>query len=240
MSVRSSVTPSAPSQRRSLRVRGPGASPAEDTSFSVSGAVYDLITTRKKPTLQLLTRLAKMKAEAARSRQPARLTVEMDPAGNVAIVEEATPERSPVSAQRALPHEDALDRALAAARERGTRRAAEILSGPEMLSGRALGELIGASHETVNQRRRAGDLLALQGATRGWRYPSWQVGPSGQPLPGLAQLTRLLGGEPWTAYRFLLQPHGELGGRTGLEALQAGRVDEVVAVADGIASGTFT
>ncbi len=73
-------------------MRGPGASTAEDASFSVSGAVFDLVTTRKKPTLQLLTRLAKMTAEAARSRQPARLTVEVDPAGNVAILEEAAPE----------------------------------------------------------------------------------------------------------------------------------------------------
>ncbi len=220
-------------------MRGPGASTAEDASFSVSGAVYDLVTTRKKPTLQLLTRLAKMTAEAARSRQPARLTVEVDPAGNVAIVEEATRSGSPAGAQKPLPHGDALDRALAAARERGARRAAEILSGPEMLSGRALGELIGASHETVNQRRRAGDLLALQGATRGWRYPAWQVGPDGRPLPGLARLMRALGGEPWTAYRFLLQSHGELGGRTGLEALRAGQVEEAVAVAGGIANGTF-
>jgi hypothetical protein len=50
---------------------------------------------------------------------------------------------------------------------------------------------------------------------------------------------RALGGEPWAAYRFLLQSHGELGGRTGLEALQAGQVEEAVAVADGIANGTF-
>ncbi len=104
MSARSSATPSTQPQRRSLRGRGPGASAAEDASFSVSGAVYDLVTTRKKPTLQILTRLAKMKAEAARSRQSARLTVEVDPAGNVAIVEDATSERSSAAARRPLPH----------------------------------------------------------------------------------------------------------------------------------------
>jgi hypothetical protein len=92
MSARSSATPSTPAQRRSLRVHGPGASTAEDTSFSISGAVYNLVTTRRKPTLQLLTRLVKMKVEAARSRQPARLTVKVDPAGNVGIIKDATVE----------------------------------------------------------------------------------------------------------------------------------------------------
>jgi hypothetical protein len=41
------------------------------------------------------------------------------------------------------------------------------------------------------------------------------------------------------AYRFLLQSHGELSGRTGLDALRTGQVKEAVAVAAGIANGTF-
>jgi hypothetical protein len=134
---------------------------------------------------------------------------------------------------------DALDDALAAARQRGAQRVAEIMKSPDMLSARAFAPLIGASHETVNQKRKSGEILALDGATRGLRYPKWQVTDDGRLLPGLAGLARELSGGPWTVYRFLLQGHPELDGMTGLEALKAGRASEVIKVAQGISHGTF-
>jgi hypothetical protein len=117
-------------------------------------------------------------------------------------------------------------------------RAAEILARPEMQSAAALAARLGVTRETVNQRRRAGTLLALEGAKRGWRYPDWQLGEDGRPLRGLAEIMRALG-EPWTAYRFLVSPHGALGGETGLEALRRGRATEVVAAAQAMAEGAF-
>ena len=47
-------------------------------------------------------------------------------------------------------------------------------------------------------------------------------------------------GSPWMVYRFLLQNHPELKGKTALERLKAGRVAEVVGVAIAIAQGSFS
>jgi hypothetical protein len=134
---------------------------------------------------------------------------------------------------------DALDQALVEARARGTTRVAEILRSPEMVTAREFGALIGASHETVNQKRKSGEVLALEGATRGLRYPKWQVTADGRLLPGLSDLFEALGGQPWTVYRFLLQRHGELAGETALDALKLNRVDQALAVARTVSEGAF-
>lgn len=135
---------------------------------------------------------------------------------------------------------DALDAALDAARQRGRAKAADILKGEDMLTAGDFGSLIGASHETVNVRRRRGEILGLQAATRVVRYPNWQVTDAGLPLPGLAQIFEKLGREPWAVYRFLRTTHAELGGRTALEALKDGEKDAVLHVAHNQTSGAFT
>jgi hypothetical protein len=155
------------------------------------------------------------------------------------LVIKVHPDRTRPAVEEREARGDALDDALAAARQRGTQRVASIMKSPDMLSARALAPLIGASHETVNQKRKSGEILALDGTTRGLRYPKWQITDDGRLLPGLADLARELPGGPWTVYRFLLQAHPELNGMTGLEALKAGRVSEVVQVARGISQGTF-
>lgn len=80
---------------------------------------------------------------------------------------------------------------------RGTTTVTDILNGVDMLTSRGFGPLIGASHETVNIKRKR------------------------------------------SVYRFLRTAHAELSGRTALDALKAGQVDGVVAVAGNQASGTF-
>ena len=155
------------------------------------------------------------------------------------IVIKVAPDRSRPAIEEREARGDALDQALAAAGERGTHRVAEIMKSPDMLSARAFAPLIGASHETVNQKRKTGEVLALNGATRGMRHPKWQVTEDGRLLPGLADLARELSGGSWTLYRFLLQHHPELEGATGLEALKRGRVADVIDVARGISEGTF-
>jgi hypothetical protein len=120
-----------------------------------------------------------------------------------------------------------LDEALATARRQGAQYLAEILKSPDMLPGRAFASLIDASPETVNQKRKVGDLLGLEGATRGVRFPKWQVTDDGRPLPGPRSLFGILGGDPWTVLRFLTQKHNELAGETGLQAIKAGRLKAV-------------
>jgi hypothetical protein len=128
-----------------------------------------------------------------------------------------------------------LERALADARHRGQMRVAEILAGREMLSADAFAARLGTTRATVTAWRHKNQVLGLEGATRGFRFPEWQVGADGKPWRVLPQLFDCLGGEAWAVYRFLMQHHPELGGMTGKEALEKGRVDEVLEAAESVA-----
>jgi hypothetical protein len=124
--------------------------------------------------------------------------------------------------------------ALAAARERGRLRAAQILDGEDMLSAGAFAELIGRTQEAVIALRKGGQVLGLNGGGGGVRFPAWQVNAEGAPYPELASLHRCLGG-PWAVYRFLVQPHGALNGLTGRQALERDQGKNALDVAEGIA-----
>lgn len=138
-------------------------------------------------------------------------------------------------------HDDDLDHALDAARERGRLRAAEILSGEDMLSADAFAKRLSVSRATVDAKRLKHQVLALEGAGHGdWRFPVWQLGEDGRPLAALPQIFERLGEGPWTVYRFLVQHHPELDGLTGLDALRRGRVKAVIDVAESLARGAFT
>lgn len=163
--------------------------------------------------------------------QPVRFTVEVLPDGSAKAI------GTPVTI--APPNVSSLEAALSAARERGTLRIAEILKGDDMLTATQFGSLIGVSHETVNVKRRRGEVLGLQGATRSVRYPSWQVTDDGRLLPGLSELFELLGRQPWTVYRFLKTRHPEFGGQTALEAMRSGRHKTVRAAAANQMGGNF-
>lgn len=170
--------------------------------------------------------------KAKKAGRPLDYTVRVSPDGDAKLVAE------PVSAPVA--ESDALESALAAARERGQVKAAEILKGDDMLTASDFGSLIGASHETVNVKRGRGEVLGLQGATRAVRYPRWQVTDAGLPLPGLSKLFEILGRHPWVVYRFLRTKHAELGGRTALDALKAGQQEAVMGVAQNQMNGVFS
>lgn len=147
-----------------------------------------------------------------------------------------TPDQATVIELR--PAGDALDQAIARAKERGARHIAEILRSPDMLNARDFGKLVGASHETVNNWRKAGLVLALEGQTRGYRYPRWQVTDDGRLLPGLKTIAEELG-DSWILHRFLLQNHPELKGKTALECLKGGQEEDVIGTARAIAQGSF-
>lgn len=123
--------------------------------------------------------------------------------------------------------------ALEAARERGQRRVAEILSGLDMLNADDFAKLLGTNRVTINAKRRRNQVLALEGATRGFRYPSWQLGRDGKPFSALPILFERLR-DSWAVYRFLVQHHPELDGLTGVEALQKRKADEVIEVAESV------
>lgn len=160
-------------------------------------------------------------------------------AQTISVVEE-----EPQSRQVAFPVEEApepddeLQAALTAARERGQRRVAEILAEDDMLSAETFADLLGVSRVTVNTKRQNGQVLGLDGAKRGFRFPSWQLDRDGRPYAVLPKLHEILGGA-WAVYRFLVTPHGGLDGRKALDALKRGQDGEVVAAAESVARGDF-
>ncbi|MBB3133069.1 hypothetical protein FHS26_000772 [Rhizobium pisi] len=160
-------------------------------------------------------------------------------AQTISVVEEEPLPHQDVFPVEEVPElDDELQAALVAARERGRRRAAEILAEDDMLSAEAFADLLGVSRVTVNTKRQNGQVLGLDGAKRGFRFPLWQLDRDGRPYPALPKLHEVLGGA-WAVYRFLVTPHGALDGRTGIDAMKRGQDDEVVAAAESVARGDF-
>jgi DNA-binding transcriptional regulator YiaG len=165
--------------------------------------------------------------------KPVRFIVEVKPDGrpNIMAVDAAsdvTTDAAPGAGDKA-----GLDQALAAARERGRIRVAEIMERPEMLSADEFAALLGTTRVTVNKWRQNHKVLGLDGATRGYRFPEWQIGGDGKPFAVLPELFDRLGG-PWAVYRFLVQQHAELGGVTARDALRRGRNAAVLEAAESV------
>lgn len=132
-----------------------------------------------------------------------------------------------------------LQRALRAARERGSRRTADILSQASMLDAGAMAGLLGRSLREVDESRRRGELLGLADVAGSYLYPRWQLSRDGQPYPELPKLLAELGSS-WAVYRLLLQEHPALNGVSGLSALERGRSGAVLGLAESVARGEFT
>ena len=164
-----------------------------------------------------------------------RVDVAPDGEAKVTTIEGAANPKSSFVEQAISPE---LQTALAAARERGRIRAAEILGGADMLSAEALALRLGTSRVTINAKRQNKQLLGLDGAKRGFRFPVWQLDDEDKPRPELPELHERLGG-PWAVYRFLVQPHGELGGLTGREAMARGMSQAVLQAAESVGRGDF-
>lgn len=100
-----------------------------------------------------------------------------------------------------------------------------------VLSVDAVARHLRISRQAVDKRRRAGTLLALPLGRRGFAYPAWQLGPQGT-LPGLERVLKALHGhDAWMKSLFLLNPNGELGMVSPLQALREGRLDEILRLA---------
>lgn len=167
--------------------------------------------------------------------------VEVDPTGGTTVTPLEEPPGGTAASQieAADAIDDDLQRALEQARGRGRARAAEILAAEDMLSADQFAALLGTSRMTINTKRQNHQVLGLDGAKRGFRFPAWQVDEDGKPFSALPALFERLGGGPWSVYRFLVQAHPELDGLTGREALRRGKADQALEVAESIAQGTF-
>lgn len=210
-----------------LRVR------AEDdvTEVPVTKVRYGRIANKERVLSKVISGYADVAAKAKRNNKAYVISYVVTPDGKAQPLPEKAAEKDPGGG---------LEAAIARAKARGATKVAEILRSEDMLTAREFGPLIDASHETVNAKRKRHEVLALQGAKRGLRYPRWQVTGDGLELPGLPKLFEVFGDQPWAIYRFLRANHPELGGRTALEALKAGEVDAVLGVARNQATGAFS
>lgn len=69
-------------------------------------------------------------------------------------------------------------------------------------------------------------LLALNVGPRGQKLPDWQLDPVKQQLTQTV-LQEVEGIDPWTIYRALSEPLEGLGGRSPVDAVTHGTIDDV-------------
>lgn len=135
---------------------------------------------------------------------------------------------------------DPLEQALQAAEERGIAASKAVLAGDGMLTSTELAELIGISRQAIDKRRKSNQLLGLQGGPKTYKYPRWQVLPTGQIIEGLKTILARVDGDAWTAYRLLVETFPDASGLPVYEHLKRGRQAEVLNHIDAVLGGSTT
>jgi len=103
------------------------------------------------------------------------------------------------------------------------------------MSTQEVADLLGTSRQTPHDRVKAKTLLGVE-HNGSLRFPTWQFDPAGANgvVNGLGQVLKVLDVSPFAQARWLQLPNSVLGGQTPLDALKAGRLDEVIAEARGV------
>lgn len=214
--------------------------PKGATAFTLTDKAAQALADKPTRIGPLLQRYSEALAKSHKAGRPVSFRVDVAPNGGAKVtpIEEAAPKPAGFPIEEAHEPNPELETALAVARERGRISAAEILGGEDMLSAEALALRLGTTRMTVNAKRQNKQLLGLDGAKRGFRFPVWQLDAEDKPRLELPELHERLGG-PWAVYRFLVQPHGELDGLSGREALARGMSKAVLRAAESIGRGDF-
>jgi hypothetical protein len=210
-----------PSRLRSTAVERAGA---------VSRAAAGSAATSQSEVEQLLEAGRRAHEAAIATGRTMRLVMDFAPSGSVVVLPpEVTDDAGNAD----------FETALSEARTRGDVATAKILSSPDMLSADEFAAEIGMTRAGLHKVRARHEVLGLEGAKRGIRFPRWQL-VDGHLLPGLKQIFEVLSDGPWTVYRFLQQKHPELGGASALDALKRGQVEAVRQLAEAIGHGAFS
>lgn len=102
-------------------------------------------------------------------------------------------------------------------------------------------EILGVGRQTPHDRQKAGTLLGVKDQGQ-WRFPLWQLdadGPHGvlPGFPAVLQALRVTSLSPMACLRWFVTPKQLLEGRTPVEALQAGEVEDALAEARAVGAG---
>ena len=124
------------------------------------------------------------------------------------------------------PFEEALARGVAVKQE-------ALERGGGGLTSSQVARALGITRQAVDKRRRRRALLAVPVGSGEYLYPGCQFTGQGV-VPSLERVLRAFPIEsPWTQLSVLIEPAPALGGRTVLEALQAGDVTEAIDLVEG-------
>jgi hypothetical protein len=119
---------------------------------------------------------------------------------------------------------------LMAAGERRKRELLEMAGGLYTLP--AVASLLNISEQLVEERHRAGEIIAVRAGDK-HGYPACQFGANGM-VPGLTHALAVMPmWADWMRLEWLLVPDDALDGISALEALKAGRFEDVMDVARG-------
>lgn len=218
-----------------LRFSSAAAAATREFAVPVDLAVLKTLSARPATVKSLVEQFGHLVARTKASGQARGFTVMIDAKGNATF--DPLPQRE--APRQVTTEDERLEASLAAARERGRLRAAQILDQADMLTAEQFAERLGVSRMTVNARRQKHELLGLDGAKRGFRFPAWQVDDDGKAFDALPQLFDLLGNNAWTVYRFLTQRHAALEGIAAKDALRQGKTPQVLQAAASLAQGDF-
>ena len=90
---------------------------------------------------------------------------------------------------------------------------------------------LGVSAQAVHARRERGTILAVPLANGEWVYPTFQFTDSGL-IRGLDRVLRAFNDvTPWAQLAVLLAPSRRFGGRSAIELLEAGEIDDARSIA---------
>jgi len=158
------------------------------------------------------------------------ITIQTEQAAAVAA-DETSPRTSPMTGE-ALPSSSELERIELANLKRAFAERKRLLR--NALTVRDVAELLGSGRQTPHDRLKAGGLMGIKDRGQ-WRFPAWQFdagGPDGV-VAGLPDALRELRGplSDLARIRWFITEKPLLGGRTPIEALLDGDLDDVVAEA---------
>jgi len=144
--------------------------------------------------LPLLQRYGEAVARSHEAGRPVSFRVDVGPDGGATVtqLEDIGAVTDPFPIETIKERDPELVKALAEARERGHERAAEILARDDMLSAEAFAVMLGTTRMTVNTKRQNGQLLGLDAAGGGFRFPVGHLAADGKPYANLPMLLKLL------------------------------------------------
>jgi hypothetical protein len=137
----------------------------------------------------------------------------------------------PVTPSNAPPPSKVASEIVEMVSEAKAKAVSDLLRQPDMLSSAEFAAKLDVSRQQLNEWRKIGKVLAIEGEKRGFRYPAWQLDKDGMVFRGVVEVLAAFDGRHLAAYRFLTSPLETLNGKAPLTSLgkrERGRMLELV------------